>query len=62
MFFLGIHWPGSRDGPPLDVPECGFLGNAPECQDNGISAQFIINSHLPAIMNLILLYFYYAYF
>lgn len=59
MFLIGIHWPGSRDGPPLDVPECGFLGNAPECQDNGISAQFI-NSHLPTIMNLILLYFYYA--
>ncbi|XP_070492916.1 atrial natriuretic peptide receptor 1 isoform X2 [Chironomus tepperi] len=29
-----IHWPGSRDGPPPDVPECGFLGNDPDCQGN----------------------------
>lgn len=25
-----IHWPG--DGPPADVPLCGFLGNDPSCQ------------------------------
>lgn len=30
-----IHWPGGREGPPLDVPPCGFLGNNPECRDNG---------------------------
>lgn len=28
-----IHWPGARDSPPSDVPKCGFLGNAPECQN-----------------------------
>ncbi|KAL3253720.1 hypothetical protein MRX96_054499 [Rhipicephalus microplus] len=27
-----IHWPGSRNGPPLDVPECGFQGDEPQCQ------------------------------
>ncbi|PBC26770.1 Atrial natriuretic peptide receptor [Apis cerana cerana] len=26
-----IHWPGGREGPPVDVPECGFLGNDPAC-------------------------------
>lgn len=30
-----IHWPGGRQGPPLDVPRCGFLGNLPECHRNG---------------------------
>lgn len=30
-----IHWPGGRERPPPDVPPCGFLGNAPECHDNG---------------------------
>lgn len=33
-----IHWPGSHDAPPPDVPECGFLGNDPECQGNGTHA------------------------
>ncbi|CAG5097745.1 Similar to Npr1: Atrial natriuretic peptide receptor 1 (Rattus norvegicus) [Cotesia congregata] len=26
-----IHWPGGREGPPADIPECGFLGNDPAC-------------------------------
>lgn len=30
-----IHWPGGLEGPPPDIPECGFLGNSPECQDEG---------------------------
>lgn len=30
-----IHWPGGREGPSDDVPKCGFLGNSPECQNNG---------------------------
>lgn len=30
-----IHWPGGRDGPPPDVPVCGFLGNSPECSRRG---------------------------
>lgn len=31
-----IHWPGGKDGPPLDIPKCGFLGNAAACNINGI--------------------------
>lgn len=31
-----IHWPGGREGPSMDVPKCGFLGNNPECQNNGM--------------------------
>lgn len=30
-----IHWPGGSEGPPPDIPKCGFLGNAPECTTNG---------------------------
>ncbi|XP_055592109.1 atrial natriuretic peptide receptor 1 isoform X2 [Uranotaenia lowii] len=26
-----IHWPGGREGPPPDIPKCGFLNNAPSC-------------------------------
>ncbi|CAD7076674.1 unnamed protein product [Hermetia illucens] len=29
-----IHWPGGREGPPPDIPKCGFLGNSPECHGN----------------------------
>lgn len=38
--FKDIHWPGSHDGPPPDVPECGFLGNDPDCQTNGIRVEY----------------------
>uniref|UniRef100_A0A182QDM9 Receptor ligand binding region domain-containing protein n=1 Tax=Anopheles farauti TaxID=69004 RepID=A0A182QDM9_9DIPT len=31
-----IHWPGGREGPPPDVPKCGFLGTSPACQGNGV--------------------------
>nr|XP_037279900.1 atrial natriuretic peptide receptor 1-like [Rhipicephalus microplus] len=31
-----IHWPGSRNGPPLDVPECGFQGDEPQCQGSEV--------------------------
>ncbi|XP_055376635.1 atrial natriuretic peptide receptor 1 isoform X2 [Condylostylus longicornis] len=31
-----IHWPGGREGPPPDIPKCGFLGNSPECHGNEI--------------------------
>ncbi|XP_055641677.1 atrial natriuretic peptide receptor 1 isoform X2 [Toxorhynchites rutilus septentrionalis] len=27
-----IHWPGGREGPPPDIPKCGFLGTSPSCQ------------------------------
>jgi atrial natriuretic peptide receptor A len=30
-----IHWPGSREGPPPDIPPCGFMGNDPACNSNG---------------------------
>ncbi|XP_050541840.1 atrial natriuretic peptide receptor 1 isoform X2 [Daktulosphaira vitifoliae] len=30
-----IHWPGVSDGPPKDVPLCGFLGNDPACSSEG---------------------------
>jgi atrial natriuretic peptide receptor A len=30
-----IHWPGSREGPPPDIPPCGFMGNDPACHSNG---------------------------
>lgn len=30
-----IHWPGGREGPPPDVPQCGFLDDNPECRDKG---------------------------
>ncbi|XP_066996048.1 atrial natriuretic peptide receptor 1 [Anabrus simplex] len=29
-----IHWPGGKDGPPPDVPPCGFMGNHPDCQSS----------------------------
>ncbi|XP_076267348.1 atrial natriuretic peptide receptor 1 [Rhynchophorus ferrugineus] len=28
-----IHWPGGQEGPPADVPRCGFLDDNPECRD-----------------------------
>jgi len=30
-----IHWPGGSDGPPEDVPVCGFLGSGPACDSKG---------------------------
>ncbi|RWS28371.1 atrial natriuretic peptide receptor 1-like protein, partial [Leptotrombidium deliense] len=27
-----IHWPSPGNKPPLDVPKCGFTGDAPHCQ------------------------------
>ncbi|RZC42287.1 Pkinase Tyr and/or ANF receptor domain containing protein [Asbolus verrucosus] len=28
-----IHWPGGREGPPPDIPPCGFMNNNPECRN-----------------------------
>jgi hypothetical protein len=42
--YLDIHWPGSRDGPPADIPPCGFLQNDPDCQKNG--TQFTTTNNL----------------
>ena len=30
-----IHWPGGKEGPPNDVPPCGFMGNNPSCAESG---------------------------
>ncbi|XP_064468524.1 atrial natriuretic peptide receptor 1-like [Ornithodoros turicata] len=27
-----VYWPGKRTQPPLDVPHCGFMGDAPHCK------------------------------
>ncbi|XP_075215398.1 atrial natriuretic peptide receptor 1 [Lycorma delicatula] len=29
-----IHWPGGKNGPPADVPPCGFMANDPSCAAN----------------------------
>lgn len=39
-----IHWPGGKEGPPPNVPKCGYMGNDPDCKNNGN----------PAISSLIL--------
>ncbi|XP_020289738.1 atrial natriuretic peptide receptor 1 isoform X2 [Pseudomyrmex gracilis] len=36
-----IHWPGGREGPPPDIPECGFLGNDPACTSKSEAYTFI---------------------
>lgn len=38
-----IHWPGGREGPPPDVPKCGFLGTSPSCQGSGNEANLLIS-------------------
>lgn len=30
-----IHWPGGREGPPPDIPKCGFMDNSPDCRNHG---------------------------
>lgn len=30
-----FHWPGGKDGPPADVPKCGFAGKQSPCTENG---------------------------
>ncbi|KAJ3648141.1 hypothetical protein Zmor_019964 [Zophobas morio] len=29
-----IHWPGGMEGPPPDIPRCGFLDNDPDCRNH----------------------------
>ncbi|XP_012220390.1 atrial natriuretic peptide receptor 1 isoform X3 [Linepithema humile] len=36
-----IHWPGGREGPPPDIPECGFLGNDPDCASRREAYTFV---------------------
>lgn len=30
-----IHWPGGREGPPPDIPECGFTDDNRDCRNKG---------------------------
>ena len=41
-----IHWPGGREGPPADVPECGFLGNDPACTSRTEAYTFVAYTSL----------------
>ena len=41
-----IHWPGGRDTPPPDIPECGFLGNEPGCSSRTDTYTFVAYSGL----------------
>ena len=36
-----IHWPGGREGPPADIPDCGFLGNDPSCSFKSETYTFV---------------------
>jgi len=44
-----IHWPGSREGPPPDIPPCGFMGNDPACHSNG---NYIIAIRIHVLLHL----------
>ncbi|GIY96308.1 atrial natriuretic peptide receptor 3 [Caerostris extrusa] len=46
-----INWAGNI-GPPLDVPHCGFTGNAPECLPTG--AATTLNIILPILFAVIM--------
>lgn len=39
-----IHWPGGKEGPPADVPECGFLGNDEACSSKSEAYTFVVYS------------------
>lgn len=41
-----IHWPGGREGPPADVPECGFLENDPACTSRTEAYTFVAYTSL----------------
>ncbi|XP_058797480.1 atrial natriuretic peptide receptor 1 isoform X1 [Phymastichus coffea] len=41
-----IHWPGGREGPPPDVPECGFLGDEPGCSSGTEAYTYVAYSSL----------------
>ncbi|EFN89474.1 Atrial natriuretic peptide receptor A [Harpegnathos saltator] len=36
-----IHWPGGKEGPPPDIPKCGFLGNDPACTSGTEAYTFV---------------------
>ncbi|XP_059225614.1 atrial natriuretic peptide receptor 1 [Stomoxys calcitrans] len=37
-----IHWPGGKEGPPPDIPKCGFLGNSPKCHGNELIIMYAL--------------------
>ncbi|KAK0163436.1 hypothetical protein PV327_007117 [Microctonus hyperodae] len=41
-----IHWPGGREGPPPDIPQCGFLGDDPLCSSQADAYTFVLYSSL----------------
>lgn len=41
-----IHWPGGREGPPPDIPQCGFLGDDPLCSSQTDAYTFVLYSSL----------------
>lgn len=48
-----IHWPGGREGPPADVPECGFLGNDPSCTSRTEAYTFVAYTSLALVVFLL---------
>lgn len=32
---MEVHWPGSKNEPPPDIPFCGFSGDAEACSVKG---------------------------
>ncbi|KAL5019723.1 hypothetical protein ScPMuIL_002615 [Solemya velum] len=47
-----IHWPNNK-GPPPNKPRCGFLGDAPGCQDNSFPMEWTIAIALGLLLILI---------
>lgn len=41
-----IHWPGGREGPPPDIPKCGFMNNSPDCRNHGNTSISIENKSI----------------
>jgi len=39
-----ITWSGGRTEAPPDIPKCGFLNDAPECREPGMSCEIVIES------------------
>ncbi|XP_046602850.1 atrial natriuretic peptide receptor 1 [Neodiprion virginianus] len=50
-----IHWPGGREGPPADIPECGFLGNDPICSSRTEAYTFVAYSSLALTIFLVVI-------
>ncbi|KAK2579330.1 hypothetical protein KPH14_008282 [Odynerus spinipes] len=48
-----IHWPGGREGPPADIPKCGFLGNDPNCTSQTEAYTFIAYTILALVLFLL---------